>query len=83
MDNTEKLQLINSLKVIDVYSSGENIESVLVESNKSTGRLLNKIGMTDKEIKSKCFPNEGVLDLVKVGFEYANCFSIDKGFYNK
>ena len=81
MTKIEKLDLINSIKVLDFGISGEEVEYISVEDSKENRFILRMIGMTDKKIEEECFPNEGCLDLVNVGFGHSDTWSEDKGFY--
>ena len=83
MINSEILALINSIEVVEYSASGEEIEYISVADNKTNREILYKIGMTDKQIFDECFPEEesdGYLDLINVGFKYANWFEDGKGF---
>lgn len=76
----ENLVLLNSMKVIDWDSFDGEMQYILVEDNKENRDILCKIGMTNEEIEDDCFPNDKCLDLIDVGFKYAEYFDSDCGF---
>ena len=84
--SNEKLELLNSMKVIESSCSGGECEYVLVEDNEANRNILHRIGLTDEEIKNECYPEGKTLDISVVAWERttANWFSRkEKKFYEK
>lgn len=83
MDNAKILKAINSMEVTDYSASGEEMEYILVEDNIENRTVLYGLGMTNEEIESECYPEDGELDLITVGFKYADTWFVGKGFQNE
>lgn len=84
LSNRERIDLINSIKVIEASASLGEIEYILVEDNQNNRDILHKIGVTNDDIKEKCNPQDGELDIVVVGFEIANFYDMKKkAFFNE
>lgn len=84
LSDKEKLDLINTIEVIDISSSGGEIEYILVKNNEVNRGILNKIGITDKEIEEECSPEDDLFDISSIGGRYANYFDGKrKKFINK
>lgn len=82
MNNLEILTLINSIEVIESSSNGVEMEYIIVADNiKNRNILLNF--MTTKGINEECCFAGDEMDLINVGFKYADWFEEGKGFYNK
>lgn len=82
MNNNEKLDLINSIEVIDFEASNDAMEFVLVEDTKRNRGILNKLGMTDIKIDGLGWEDDGCLDIMEIGFKYANWWHEGSGFCN-
>ena len=76
----EKLKLINSMEIVEDSSSGDEIEYVTVEDNKTNREILHKIGLTDEEIEENCYPSDDGLDITNIAFQYAKWYSSKDGF---
>lgn len=74
LTDSEKLKLINGMEIKESSSNGVEIEYILVEDNEANRNILHKIGLTDRDIERNCYPYEGTLDIVAVGFKYADYF---------
>lgn len=84
LSEREKLELLNSMKIIDSSSSCGECEYILVENNEANRGLLHKLGITDEEIEKECYPEGDTLDISSIGERYANWFSgKEKKFFNK
>lgn len=69
-----KLELLNSMEIVEFSCSCGECEYVLVEDNKVNRELLYKIGLNDELIEKECCPEEGYLDISVVAWKYANWF---------
>lgn len=86
MNNKEKLDLINSIGVIDFSGScDEGVEYILVANTKENRNKLYKVGSTFDELENECycFHYEEVLNIAPTGFKIANMWWEYKGFYNE
>jgi hypothetical protein len=83
LSESEKLELINSMEIIDSSISGGEIEYILVKNNDVNRGILHKLGISDKEIEEKCCPEDGAFDITSIGGRYANYFNKSKKFFNK
>lgn len=82
MTDKEKLDLINSMEIIESSSNGVEVEYILVEDNETNRNVLHKIGLTDGDIDDICYSEDGNLDITVVAFEYADYFDgRDNKFY--
>jgi len=83
VSSNEKLRLINTMAIIDYSASGEDMEYILADDNERNRNILYKIGLTDFGIEEECTPNNGIIDLINVGFKLASCWCNSQGFYNE
>ena len=83
LTNNEKLQLINSIEILSCATTSKEMAFAYTMDNEKNRKILYKSGMTEEEINYQCYRGCGVLDLINIGFKYAQCFSKDKGFYNE
>ncbi len=72
----EKLQLINSIPVIEASASFGELEYVLVEDNAENREKLRMIGASDKEISE--MSNGEEIDIAGFGFEYCRAKWFEK-----
>jgi len=81
LSNKEKLELINTIEVIECSANSfEEMEYILADDSWENREILLKVGMTPQEIDEDCcFENE-TIDLVGIGFKYALWYSEVKGF---
>lgn len=83
LSEREKLELINTMEVTEDSSSGGEVEYISVEDNEKNRGILHKIGFTDEDIKEHCYPEDGELDIVTIGFKFANFYDMrNKSFFN-
>lgn len=74
LTDREKLDLINSMEIIESSANGVEIEYILVKDNDENRKILNQIGLTEKDIESDCYPEDDMLDIVVVGFKFADFY---------
>lgn len=72
----DKLQLINSIPVIDYSASFGELEYVLVEDNAENREKLRMIGVSDKEISEMSSGEE--IDIAGFGFVYCGAKWFEK-----
>lgn len=77
---SKSLALINSLKLVDYDADGEILYYALVENTAENRLVLNKVGVTDKEIEnSLCrYNNSKAIDLTGFIWNFAEWFDGEK-----
>lgn len=86
LDDYEKLELLNSIEVIEVSSSCGEVEYILIDNNDINREKLNKIGVTNKDIEEEGHVEEDsdFIDISSIAGRFANYYnSKTKKFYNK
>lgn len=86
IDDYEKLELLNSIEVIEVSSSCGEVEYILIDNNDVNREILNKIGVTNKDIEEEGHVEEDsdFIDISSIAGRFANYYNSKiKKFYNK
>lgn len=84
LSKREKLNLINSMEIIEDSASCGGVEYILVEDSENNRNVLHEIGFDNAYIKDNCHPEEGYLDITTIGFKYAQYYDMKKKcFYNE
>lgn len=85
MTNEEKLELINSMEIIDTDSDGESLYYVLVKNSKENIDKLKTIGATDSDLQNAIDLGDQSIDISSIVFTYtdASWFSHDASFIVK
>lgn len=85
MTNEQKLELINSMEIIDTDSDGESLYYVLVKNSKENIDKLKTIGATDSDLQNAIDLEDQSIDISSIVFTYtdANWFSHGNGFIVK
>lgn len=80
MDIKEKLEILNSIWVVDYACYAGECEYVLIDDTKENRDRLNSIGYDNEYIEKNCYPEGECLDICMIGFLLANTFSGNDGF---
>lgn len=75
LTDQEKIDLINSMEIIEHSSSCGEIEYVLVEDKKENREILYRIGLNDTDIENECYPDGGYLDVSSIACKYATIYN--------
>ena len=78
MTNSEKIDLLNTLPVVDFDCDGECCNSVLVPVGRITREVLNKLGRDEEYIDANM--EDGKIDISSTGFQFADWWESDRGF---
>ena len=81
--NEYELEILNSLKIIESASSCGELEYILIKNNEENIIALNKIGITNDEIKEECISEDNLLDISRIVGRFATNYDArKKKFYN-
>lgn len=78
MTNGEKIDLLNTLPVVNSECDGEICLNVTVEVNLLTRKVLNLLGHDDEYIDTNMEDNE--IDISHIGWTLADWWEEDRGF---
>jgi len=78
MTNEEKIDLINTLPVIDFDCDGEICNLVLVPVGSKTREILKELGYDDDYIDANV--EDGKIDISSIGFSFSDWWDTDRGF---
>lgn len=78
MTNLEKIDLLNTLPVIDFDCDGECCNYVMVKVNDLTRGVLNLLGRDNEYIDANM--EAGRIDISSTGWQFADWWESDRGF---
>jgi len=78
MTNEEKIDLLNTLPVINFDCDGDICNFVLVPVDRKTIEILNKLGRDNEYIYANM--EDGRIDISSTGWQFADWWESDRGF---
>ncbi len=81
LSEREKLELLNSIEIIEHSSSNKEWEYILVADSEENRGILNKLGITEAEIQEECCPEDGNLDISQIAGRFATHYSPKKKLF--
>ena len=81
MERNQAIALVNTLEICDYDADGETLNYAIVELNEKVVIILNKLGLSDKEIEFEQDlgrDKKHYFDLTKIVWKYAEWFDGDK-----
>lgn len=84
LSEREQLELLNSLKIMDYSACCGECEYILITDNEENRHILNRLGLTETNIKEECYADGGFLDISSISGRFATHYSPkNQIFYNK
>lgn len=83
MNDLEKLELLNSIEILDISTGQGDIEYIVIQDNETNREKLNQLGATEDDFEEMTYgiEDEGILDITTFSFKFANWYSPKNGFY--
>ena len=78
MTSEEKIDLLNTLPVVDFDCDGECCNYVMVKVSDKAREVLNALGCDDEYIDTNTEDNE--IDITHIGWGFADWWESDRGF---
>lgn len=77
----EKLELLNSIEIVEYSGSCNECEYILVNDNQINRDILEKLGVNKETIEEECNPDGGYLDISSVAGRFATHYSAKKKIF--
>lgn len=77
LNDSEKLELINTMEFIDNDADGECCNSVSIEDNEKNREIINKIGFDNDYIDTEMILEDNCLNIAVIAFKYCNWWEGD------
>lgn len=81
LSEREKLELLNSIEILDHSSSCGELEYILIEDNEKNREILNQIGVSETDIEQECNADGGYLDIGSIGGRFATHYNPNKKIF--
>lgn len=81
LSEREKLELLNSIEIVECSGSCNECEYILVNDNEINRDILKKLGVTKEDIEEECNPEGGYLDISSVAGRVATHYSSKKKLF--
>lgn len=81
LSKREKLELLNSIEIVEHSSSCGEWEYILVADNKANRGILSELGIIETEIQEECYPEDGNLDISQIAGKFATHYNPNKKLF--